>query len=83
MYEIEPLKFKVEEVKSKYKVELKKWTFTFSVDVLLLLRTVLNTKENEFIKYQLSKAGTSVGANYEESQRANSRADFWFKLVFQ
>ncbi len=78
--EIEPQKFRVEDIKSKYIVDLKERTFTFAVDVLLLLRTVSNTKENDVIKYQLSKAGTSVGANYEESQGANSRADFRYKI---
>ncbi len=78
--EIEPQKFRVEDIKSKYIVDLKERTFTFAVDVLLLLRTVPNTKENDVIKYQLSKAGTSVGANYEESQGANSRADFRYKI---
>ena len=50
------------------------------MDVLLLLRTVPNSKENDVIKYQLSKAGTFVGANYEESQATNSKADFRYKI---
>ena len=78
--EIKPLDFRVQETKSKYVVDLKKRTFKFAVDVLLLLRTVPNTKENDVIKYQLSKASSSVGANYEESQATNSRADFRHKI---
>lgn len=78
--EIKPLVFQVQESKSSYVVDLKKRTFKFAVDVLLLLRTVSNTKENDVIKYQLSKASTSVGANYEESQATNSRADFRHKI---
>jgi len=78
--EIEPLVFQIQESKSKYAVNLKKRSFKFAVDVLLLLRTVPNSKENDVIKYQLSKAGTSVGANYEESQATNSRADFRYKI---
>ena len=62
--EIEPLVFQIQESKSKYAVNLKKRSFKFAVDVLLLLRTVPNSKENDVIKYQLSKAGTSVGANF-------------------
>ena len=78
--EIQPLVFQVQESKSKYVVDLKERTFKFAVEVLLLLRTVTNSKENDVIKYQLSKAGTSVGANYEESQATNSRADFRHKI---
>ena len=78
--EIQPLVFQVQESKSKYVVDLKERTFKFAVDVLLLIRTVTNNKENDVIKYQLSKAGTSVGANYEESQATNSRADFRHKI---
>jgi four helix bundle protein len=78
--EIEPLVFRVQEIKSKYEIDLKKRTFKFAVDVLLILRTVPNSKENDVIKYQLSKSGTSVGANYEESQATNSRADFKHKI---
>ena len=78
--EIQSLVFQVQESKSKYVVDLKERTFKFAVDVLLLIRTVTNNKENDVIKYQLSKAGTSVGANYEESQATNSRADFRHKI---
>jgi len=78
--EIEPLVFQVQERKSKYTVNLKARTFNFAVNVLKLLRTIQNTKENDVINYQLSKAGTSVGANYEESQATNSRADFRHKI---
>jgi len=78
--EIEPLVFRVQETKSNYTVDLKKRTFKFAVDVLLILRTVPNSKENDVIKYQLSKAGTSVGDNYEESQATNAQADFRHKI---
>jgi four helix bundle protein len=78
--EIQSLVFQVQENKSKYIVDLKERTFHFAVNVLKLLRTIQNTKENDVIKYQLSKACTSVGANYEESQATNSRADFRHKI---
>jgi four helix bundle protein len=32
------------------------------------------------VRYQLAKSGTSIGANYEESQATNSRADFRHKI---
>ena len=39
-----------------------------------------NNDELKIIKYQLIKSVTSVGANYEESQGASSKADFDNKI---
>jgi four helix bundle protein len=78
--EIKPLVFQVQEAKSRDTVDLKKRTFDFAINVLRLLRTIQNTKENDVIKYQLSKSSTSIGANYEESQATNSHADFRHKI---
>ena len=39
-----------------------------------------DTPEGRVVKYQLSKAGTSVGANYREANRSRSRADFKNKI---
>ena len=36
--------------------------------------------ENDVVKYQLAKASTSIGANYEEAQGACSRNDFKYKI---
>lgn len=33
------------------------------------------------IKYQITKSGTSVGANYREANRARSKADFKNKIT--
>ncbi len=35
-----------------------------------------NTPEGKVIKYQLTKSGTSIGANYREANRSRSKADF-------
>jgi four helix bundle protein len=37
-------------------------------------------KIGEVIRYQLVKAGTSVGANYREANRAESKNDFIHKI---
>ena len=50
--------------------------FRFSVDVIREVRNLPNSKEYQVISYQLLKAATSVGANYEEAQGAVSKADF-------
>lgn len=55
-------------------------TFNFSVDTLKFLRTLPSNDELKVIKYQLIKSSTSVGANYEESPGASSKADFNNKI---
>lgn len=55
-------------------------TFNFSVDTLKFLRILPSNDELKVIKYQLIKSSTSVGANYEESQGASSKADFNNKI---
>jgi len=50
--------------------------FRFSVEVIVFLRDIKNNQETGIIKYQLIKASTSSGANYEEAQGASSKADF-------
>ncbi len=59
---------------------LEKRTFDFAVRVLKFLKNFKYSKENEVIKHQLSKAATSIGANYEESQGAYSKDDFKYKI---
>lgn len=54
--------------------------FKFAVEVIKFLRTISNNQETKIIKYQLTKAATSGGANYEESQSASSKADFINKV---
>lgn len=54
--------------------------FNFAVDVIHDVRTLPNSKEYNVVIYQLVKASTSVGANYEEAQAAVSKADFTNKI---
>ena len=61
-------------------VDLNSRLFKFSVEVILFLRTIKNNQETSIVKYQLTKAATSGGANYEESQAASSKADFINKV---
>ncbi len=39
-----------------------------------------NTPEGKVVRNQITKSGTSVGANYREANRARSRADFKNKI---
>ena len=60
--------------------DLQKRLFKFSVAIIKEVRNFPEAKEYQVISYQLLKAATSVGANYEESQAAVSRADFSNKI---
>lgn len=55
--------------------------FDFSVRVIKFLATLPDRKEYGVFKYQLSKSGTAMGANYEESQAAVSRKEFENKIA--
>ena len=60
--------------------ELEKRTREFSVRIILLSRTLPNTPEARVIRTQITKSGTSIGANYREANRARSKTDFKNKI---
>ena len=60
--------------------ELLQRTFKFGVDTLKFLMTLPKEKVYGIITYQLGKASTSVGSNYEEAQGAESTKDFNHKI---
>jgi four helix bundle protein len=60
--------------------ELLNRTFEFGVKCLLFLESLPKTKVNAVITYQLAKAATSIGSNYEEAQGAESSKDFIHKI---
>ena len=59
---------------------LLKRTFDFAVRVIKFLRTITHSKENDVVRYQLAKAATSIGANYEEACGSFSKDDFRYKI---
>jgi four helix bundle protein len=60
--------------------ELETRLFRFAVDVLRKLGELKVSRENDVIRYQLSKSATSAGANYRESQAGSSKQDFICKV---
>ena len=64
----------------KFAKELEKRTKQFAINIIRLSVTLPNTPEGRTIRTQLTKAGTSVGANYREANRARSKADFRNKV---
>jgi four helix bundle protein len=63
------------------KHDLEKRTKQFALRVIAFVATLPQTKACAVIEYQVVKAGTSVGANYREANRAESRADFIHKIA--
>ena len=62
------------------KLELEKRTKQFALKIIAFVASLPQTKTCVIVEYQLVKAGTSVGANYREANRAESRADFIHKI---
>ena len=66
-------------MKSKRK-DLSERLLDFAADVITLLGTLNKTAVGQHIGYQLIKASTSSGANYEEACGAESKKDFIHKM---
>ena len=56
--------------------ELEKRTRKFAVSIIHLSSRLPKVPEGEVIRNQVTKSGTSVGANYREANRSRSNADF-------
>ena len=63
------------------KIELEKRTKEFSLILILFLQSLPKNYLGEALGRQLLKSGTSIGANYREANRAESKADFIHKLA--
>ena len=59
---------------------LEKRTRQFAVKIIHLSVSLPNTPEARVIRNQITKSGTSIGANYREANRARSKADFKNKI---
>ncbi len=55
-------------------------TRKFAIDIIKLSISLPKTPEGNVLKNQITKSGTSVGANYREANRARSKADFRNKI---
>jgi four helix bundle protein len=64
----------------EFSKELEKRTRKFAVRVIRLSTVLPNTPEGKVIRNQITKSGTSIGANYRESNRARSKPDFKNKI---
>ncbi len=59
---------------------LEKRTLDFGVRIIRLSASLPDTPEGREIRRQITKSGTSIGANYREANRARSKADFRSKI---
>ena len=66
--------------KKKFAKDLEMRTKLFAISIIKLSIRLPDTTEGRVVKYQITKAGTSVGANYREANRARSKADFKNKI---
>ena len=52
----------------------------FAINIIQLSSALPRMPESNVIRNQITKSGTSIGANYREANRARSRADFKNKI---
>jgi len=60
--------------------QLETRTRKFAVRIIHLSAKLPNTSEGRVVRNQLTKCGTSIGANYREANRSRSKADFRNKI---
>jgi four helix bundle protein len=60
----------------EFAAQLEKRTLHFAIRIIRLSTRLPNTAEGRVVKSQITRSGTSMGANYREANRARSRADF-------
>ncbi len=56
--------------------QLESRTKKFAISIIKLSASLPYTSEYKVIKNQITKSGTSIGANYREANRSRSKADF-------
>lgn len=71
---------KVLDVLMKSKVDIADRTFHFARQVVMLCRSAGRSPADRVMTTQLLRCATSIGANVEEAQASQSRADFVSKM---
>lgn len=52
----------------------------FAIGIIKLSASLPTSTESKVLRNQITKSGTSVGANYREANRSRSKADFANKI---
>lgn len=55
-------------------------TRQFGISIIKLSSSLPNSIEGKVIRNQITKSGTSIGANYREANRSRSKKDFKNKI---
>ena len=63
------------------KSELEKRTKAFAISVIQFIDNIPQNKVGRVMSPQLLRSATSIGANYREANRAESRRDFVHKIA--
>jgi four helix bundle protein len=64
----------------EFSKRLEERTKAFAIRIIRLSINLPSSVEGKIIRNQLTKSGTSIGANYREANRARSKADFKNKI---
>jgi four helix bundle protein len=67
-------------MKDKENTDLVERTTEFALQIVRMFVALPKTEEARVLGRQVLRSGTSVGANYRESQRARSKAEFIAKI---
>ena len=59
---------------------LKSKSYVFALDIVLFIKKLTLDRNNQVLIHQLLRCGTSVGANVEEANGAQTKKDFNAKI---
>ena len=66
---------------AEFREQLEDRTTQYAVEVFRYLRELPHDVSTKVIAYQLGKSASSIGANYHEANRSESRDDFAHKVA--
>jgi four helix bundle protein len=66
--------------KREFKMQMEMRTRKFAVSVLKFIESLPSSTTTKIIGNQLGRAATSIGANYREANRSESKDDFIHKI---
>ncbi|MCK4386110.1 MAG: four helix bundle protein [candidate division Zixibacteria bacterium] len=70
-------KSKMQNCNSKFKIDIKKRTFTYALEIIKFIDQLnKNDLSAQVIARQLLRSGTSIGANVIEAQASSSKKEF-------
>ncbi len=64
----------------EFSLHLEIRTKRFAITIVRLSASLPNNSEGFVIRNQITKSGTSIGANYREANRSRSKSDFYNKI---